>query len=57
VLFRTAMALNQLGEPERALDALEQARLAGFSLVAIRDTPNFNDLWSEPRWKRLLRGQ
>jgi serine/threonine-protein kinase len=57
VQFRTAMALDQLGEPGRALDALERARRAGFSLVVIRDTPNFNNLWSEPRWKNLLRGQ
>ena len=57
VLFRVAVALNQLEEPENALGTLEEARSAGFPVTLIRDTPNFNNLWSTPRFQNLIRGQ
>ncbi len=57
VQFRAGVALNQLGETERALDALEHARAAGFSMTVIRDTPNLAGLWQYPRFQRLVKGQ
>jgi len=57
VLFRSAVALNHLGEIDRAIDLLEKARAAGFSTTVIRDTPDLSNLWQFPRFQNLLRGQ
>ena len=57
VRFRAAIALNQLGETERALESLEQARAAGFSMTLVLATPNFAGLWQYPRFQRLVKGQ
>ena len=57
VQFWAAVALNQIGDTERALGLLEKARAAGFSVTVIRDTPNLGNLWRFPRFQNLLRGQ
>jgi serine/threonine-protein kinase len=57
VLFRAAIALHQLGEQDRALDALARAVAAGFPKTTVLETPNFNDLWQDPRFQKLVRGQ
>jgi len=57
VQFWAAVALNRLGETERALDLLEKARAGGFSITVIRDTPDLGNLWGSPRFQNLLRGQ
>jgi len=57
VQFGAAKALNQLGDTDRSLDSLENAREAGYSMTVVRDTPNFDNLWGHPRFQRLQRGQ
>ena len=57
VQFRAAIALQQLGDRRRALDALERAVSAGYSTPIIVATPNFTDLWQDPRFQKLVRGQ
>ena len=57
VQFRAAIALHQLGDRGRALDALARALSAGYSKTAVLETPNFNNLWQDPRFQKLVRGQ
>ncbi len=56
LLFNVALVYNQLGDSGQALDWLEKARAAGYSLTILRDTPNFDPLRSNPRFQRLLQG-
>jgi serine/threonine protein kinase/tetratricopeptide (TPR) repeat protein len=53
-LLDSAIIHEQFGEHERALDALEKAVAAGVSPVAVRDTPNFEGLRSNPRYVSIV---
>ena len=53
ILFNAAVVRNQLGEPEKAMDALEQAIAAGFPVSTLRDIPNFDNLRGNPRFRQL----
>jgi serine/threonine-protein kinase len=44
----------QLGETDRALDALEKAVALGISPEVLRDTPNFDSLSNNPRFLELV---
>jgi serine/threonine protein kinase/tetratricopeptide (TPR) repeat protein len=55
VLFKSAVTLNTLGLTDRALDLLEKARAAGYSVTVIRDTPDLSNLWRYPRFQNLVR--
>jgi serine/threonine-protein kinase len=53
VRLRAAIVYNQLGDTERCLGSLEKAVSVGYSVQAIRDTPDFDHLHSNPRFRQL----
>jgi serine/threonine-protein kinase len=57
VRFKAAMVFNHFNDLERTLDSLERAIQSGFSATVIRDTPDFDSLWTYPRFQQLLRGK
>ena len=56
MLLNAGIVYQQLGETNRALDALERAVSLGISPELLRDTPNFDALGNNPRFKGLLHG-
>ena len=54
LLLNGGIAYAQLGDTERALDALEKAVAAGISPATLRDTPNFDGLRANPRFLKLI---
>jgi thioredoxin-like negative regulator of GroEL len=53
VRFRAAIVYNQLGDTERCLASLETAVAGGYSAEVIRDTPDFDRLHSNLRFRAL----
>jgi len=53
VLFRAAILYNHFGNTEKALDYLTKSVAAGYSQTAIRDTPDFDRLRDDPRFRAL----
>jgi serine/threonine-protein kinase len=54
IRFKAALVYTQFGELTLALDWLKKALVAGFSATVVRDTPNFDALRSDPRFKALI---
>jgi len=54
ILFAAGITYQQLGDSERALDALEKAVSLGVSPEMLRDTPNFDALKDNPRFVGLI---
>jgi serine/threonine-protein kinase len=54
--FWAAIVWSELGERERALDAIEEALERGYSRTEIRDTPELASLRGEPSFQRLVNG-
>ena len=57
LLFQAALVYNQFGQSDEAIAWLKKAQTAGFSRARIRDYPNFDSLWINPRSQELLRGR
>ena len=55
VRLRAAIAYNQFGNTDRCLASLEKAVAVGYSAQVIRDTPDFDHLHSNPRFRALAR--
>jgi tetratricopeptide (TPR) repeat protein len=55
VRLRAAIVYNQLGDLDRCLASLEKAVAVGYSVQAIRDTPDFDHLHDNPRFRALGR--
>jgi tetratricopeptide (TPR) repeat protein len=53
VLYYLGLVCAQLGEKEKAIEALQHSVAAGYSVAAIRDTPNFSVLESDSRYRAL----
>lgn len=53
VRMRAGIVYNKLGDSERCLASLEKAVEVGYSSQVIRDTPDFNHLRSNVRFKKL----
>jgi serine/threonine protein kinase/Tfp pilus assembly protein PilF len=53
VRMRAALVYNQLGEMDRCLSSLEKAVALGYATQLIRDTPDFDQLHSNARFKKL----
>jgi serine/threonine-protein kinase len=53
VMFRAALVYNQLGDRRRTLDYLKNALGANYSRTAIRDTPDFSHLQTDPEFQAL----
>jgi serine/threonine-protein kinase len=54
VLFRAAILYNHLGDKEKTLEYLNKSVAAGYSRTVIRDTPDFDHLKDEPRFRTIL---
>ena len=52
--FKAALVYTQLGDPTRGLDWLKKSLDVGFSPTIVRDTPNFDALQADPRFKALI---
>jgi tetratricopeptide (TPR) repeat protein/TolB-like protein len=53
IRFRAAIAYNQLGDTNRVLASLEKALAAGYSSQVIWDTPDFDHLHNNTRFRAL----
>ncbi len=56
VLFRAAILYNHFEDTEKTLDFLTRSVAAGFSRTTIRDTPDFDRLRTNQRFRVLLTG-
>jgi serine/threonine protein kinase/tetratricopeptide (TPR) repeat protein len=54
VLFRAAILHNHFGDKTKTLDFLDKAVAAGYSRTVIRDTPDFDSLKDDLRFRALL---
>ncbi|HSZ61591.1 MAG TPA: tetratricopeptide repeat protein [Terriglobales bacterium] len=54
VLFRAAIVYNHFGDKEKTLDFLTKSVAAGYSKALIRDTPDFDRLKGDQRFRALL---
>lgn len=54
VLFRAAIVNNHFRDKAKTLDFLDKAVAAGYSRTVIRDTPDFDSLKDDPRFRTLL---
>jgi serine/threonine protein kinase/tetratricopeptide (TPR) repeat protein len=54
VLFRAAILNNHFGDNVQTLEFLQKAVAAGYSHTIIRDTPDFDHLKNDPRFRPLL---
>ncbi len=54
--YRSAQIAARLGDPDRAINLLQQAVTGGFyNYLLIHRDPNFETLWDDPRFKEILR--
>ena len=56
VLFRGAILYNHFGDKEKTLDCLTKSVAAGYPRTVIRDTPDFDGLKDDPRFRALSAG-
>ena len=54
VLFRAAILNNHFGDGEKTLEFLNKSVAAGYSRTIIRDTPDFDHLKGDPRFRAIL---
>lgn len=54
VRFRAAIVYNQFGDTERCLASLDKALAVGYSAKVIQDTPDFDRLRSNARFRRVV---
>jgi hypothetical protein len=54
VLFRAAILHNHFGDTGKALDLLTKLVASGYSRTLIRDTPDFDHLKDDRRFRALL---
>ena len=54
IRLRAAIVYNQLGDTERTLASLQKAVAVGYSAQVIRDTPDFDHLHGDPRFRALV---
>lgn len=57
LLFQAALVYNQFGQSDEAIAWLKKAQTAGYSQARMRDYPNFDSLWANPRSQELLRSR
>ena len=55
VLYNAALIHNQLGETEESLTWLGKALAAGYPASVVRNSPNFDNLAANPRFRDLMR--
>jgi serine/threonine-protein kinase len=56
VRYKTAIIYKQFNDLDKTLEWLEKAVSSGYSRATIQDAPNFDSLWANPRFQKLIRG-
>ena len=54
VLFRAAILQNYFADADKTIEFLNKSVAAGYSRTVIRDTPDFDHLKNDPRFRALL---
>jgi serine/threonine protein kinase/tetratricopeptide (TPR) repeat protein len=54
VLYKAAIIYNQFKDLNKTFEWLEKAVVAGYSRPTIKNAPNFDSLWGEPRFRKLI---
>ncbi len=54
LFFTAGVVYQQLGDRSRAIDSLEKAIAGGISPATLSDTPNFDSLRDDPRFRMLI---
>lgn len=57
ILFGAALIYNRLGETGPALEWLQKALQAGYSPVTVRESPDLDNLHTDPRFQALVKDQ
>jgi eukaryotic-like serine/threonine-protein kinase len=57
ILFGAALIYNHAGEQGPALEWLNKAIRAGYSLATVRESPDLDNLRKDPRYQALLQGK
>ncbi|HEX3103430.1 MAG TPA: hypothetical protein VHQ22_03210, partial [Terriglobales bacterium] len=57
ILFGAALVYNRMGETGTALEWLSKALQAGYSLTTVRESPDLDNLHSNPRYQALVQGK
>ncbi len=57
ILFSAALVYNRMGETGTALEWLSKALQAGYSLTTVRESPDLDNLHSNPRYQALVQGK
>lgn len=57
ILFGAALVYNRLGETGTALEWLSKALQNGYSLTTVRESPDLDNLHSNPRYQALVQGK
>lgn len=57
ILFSAALIYNRLGETGTALEWLSKALQAGYSLTTVRESPDLDNMRSNPRYQALVQGK
>jgi serine/threonine protein kinase/tetratricopeptide (TPR) repeat protein len=57
ILFGAALVYDRLGETGTALEWLRKALRAGYSLTTVRESPDLDNLHSNPRYQALVEGK
>jgi hypothetical protein len=53
-LFSAALIYNHAGETGLALEWLNKAVQAGYSLATVRESPDLDNLHNDPRYRALV---
>jgi tetratricopeptide (TPR) repeat protein len=56
VQFRAALVYNHLGDTDRTLQSLRKAAASGLPANLVNETPDFDHLRSDPRFRAILPG-
>jgi eukaryotic-like serine/threonine-protein kinase len=56
VRYKAAIIYLQFKDLDKTLEWLEKAVSSGYSRATIQDAPNFDSLWANPRFQKLIRG-
>jgi tetratricopeptide (TPR) repeat protein/tRNA A-37 threonylcarbamoyl transferase component Bud32/TolB-like protein len=57
ILFGAALVYNRLGETGTALEWLDKAAQAGYSLTTVRESPDLDNLRNNRRYQALVQGK
>ncbi|MGA9567903.1 MAG: tetratricopeptide repeat protein [Candidatus Korobacteraceae bacterium] len=57
IMFKAALVYNHFGDRKQTLDWLRKATDAGYPRIVVRDTPDFQQLRTDPVYQALISGK